>query len=121
MALCNFAIDSALHPSQGIDYFVVPFLHQLHCECQFRINCPNQQKPIVLELLNGYFLYFLIPQTVVLDCYSSGGLGCAQFPWRVHHDDVEHPHPEIHLVFDELIPTKICNVSANRDCVIADM
>lgn len=33
MTFGDFAIDRAFHPSQGIYYFVIPFLHEFYREC----------------------------------------------------------------------------------------
>lgn len=121
MSLRNFAVHSALNPCQGINYLVVPFFHQLHSKGQLGINGPDEKKPVLLQFFDGNFLNFLIPQTVVLNGNTSRWLGCAELPWRVHHDHIEHPHSKVHLAFDQLIPVEMGDISTDWNRVIAHM
>ena len=67
MALGNLPIDSLLHPSNFIDQLVSECLHHLNGKAVLRVDNPNEQEAVGLDLVEGDILDLLVIQSVIGD------------------------------------------------------
>ena len=71
---------------------------------------PDEEKSVLLELLDGQIEQTVIIDRIVIDSYSSSWSGGAEKPWRVHCDDVKQSTSELLLGFSKSIEVKFKNV-----------
>ena len=71
MTLGNLAIDSLLHPGNLIDQLVSECLHHLNGKAVLRVDNPNEQEAVGLDLVKGDILDLLVIQSVVGDGNTS--------------------------------------------------
>jgi hypothetical protein len=71
VTLGNLAIDSLLHPSNLINQLVSECLHHLNGKAVLRVDNPNEQEAVSLDLVEGDILDLLVIQSVVGDGNTS--------------------------------------------------
>lgn len=71
MPLGNLAIDSLLHPGNLIDQFVSELLHHINGKAVFRVDNPDEQEAVGLDLVERDILNLLVIQSVVGDGNAS--------------------------------------------------
>ena len=75
VTLGDLAVDGLFDPGDLIDEFVAVFLHHLQCKAVLRIDHPNEQEPISLDLVERDVQDVLVVQGVVGDGNTSGRVG----------------------------------------------
>ena len=71
MPLGNLAIDSLLYPGNLIDQFVSELLHHINGKAVFRVDNPDEQEAVGLDLVERDILNLLVIQSVVGDGNAS--------------------------------------------------
>ena len=121
VALGDFVVDGLLDPGDGVDQLVPPLLYQLDGEGVLGIDGPNDDHTVLLQLVDGYLLYVLVAEGVVLYGDASGRLRGRQLPRRVHHDHVEVGLGELQLPLDEVVEVEVGHVCADGHCVLGNV
>ena len=110
MSFCNLLVYCTFDPGKRIHDFVVPVFKHFYSERKLSIDCPDQKEPILLKSLDRNILNSLVAETIVLDGDSSRGLGGAELPWRIHHDDIKSPLSKVDLALDQAVPVEVLDV-----------
>ena len=101
VTLGDFVVDGLLDPGDGVDQLVPPLLYQLDGEGVLGIDGPNDDHTVLLQLVDGYLLYVLVAEGVVL--YVEVGLG------------------ELQLPLDEVVEVEVGHVCADGHCVLGNV
>lgn len=72
MALGNLAIHSLLHPGYLIDQLVSEVLHHLNGKAVLRVDNPDEQEAVGLDLVKGDIRDLLVIQSIIGDGDTSG-------------------------------------------------
>ena len=72
MTLGNLAIDGLLHPGYLIDQLVSEVLHHLNGKAVLRVDNPDEQEAVGLDLVEGDIPDLLVIQSVIGNGDSSG-------------------------------------------------
>ena len=123
MAFGDFSINRLFNPCNRVNDFVAPyFFHQIDGKSIFCIDSPNDKKAtIFLKLRDWNFFNILVIEAVILNGNTSGRLRRWEFPWRVHHDNVEIWLADLKLFFDQIIKVELGDIGANGDGVLTNL
>ena len=111
MGLGEAAAVGDLDPDDLIDELVTPLLELLEGPLVLRIDDPDEDEAVLLELGDGEVRDGVVGELAVSEGHASGRVRGGELPGRVHHDDVEIG------VLVELAPVVGDDVGVDRDAL----
>lgn len=114
VTLGDLAVYCLLHPGNLVNELVAVVLHHRDSKAVLGVDHPDQEEPVLLQLVEGNIEHLLIVQRLVGNGDSSGGVGRGKLPGRVASDDVKELSAVPLLSVSECLPVKANHVFTER-------
>ena len=115
VAFGDLAVDCLLDPRDLVNQFVAELVEEFDGKPVLGVDDPNEEEPVVLNLVKGHIQNLIVGQSVVGNGDSSSWIGGGEHPWRIARDDIKEPPAMLHLSCSQLVKIKSLYSIADRN------